>query len=111
MTISRGTTQDIRITIPGWDLTNCDIYVTFKQGSKKLTKKMADGVTFADNATKLALTLSQRETLSFEDKKPGLVQVRWVDTDGEAQKTQTARFDVDELLYEALLEKEVDSDG
>lgn len=39
MTIERGTTQEITITIKGWDLTECDIYATFKQGAKSLTKK------------------------------------------------------------------------
>ena len=70
-----------------------------------------DSVTYANNATKIVLTLTQQETLTFEDKKSGLVQVRWVDASGDAHKTQTARFDVDELLYEAVLTKEADDNG
>lgn len=111
MTIERGTTQEVTITIIGWNLTGCDIYVTFKQGARKVTRKTMDSVTYANNATKIVLTLTQQETLTFEDKKSGLVQVRWIDASGDAHKTQTARFDVDELLYEAVLTKEADDNG
>ncbi len=111
MTIERGTTQEITITIKGWNLNDCDIYVTFKQGDRKVTKKKMDSVTYANNATKLVLTLTQKETLTFEDKRSGLVQVRWIEASGDAHKTLTAPFDVDELLYEAVLEKDADGDG
>lgn len=111
MTIERGTTQEVKITIKGWDLTDCDIYVTFKQGTKTITKKSMDSVVFADNSTKITVTLSQQETLSFQDKKSGLIQVRWVDAAGAAHKTKTAQFEVDELLYEAVLTKEADDNG
>lgn len=111
MTIERGTTQEVTITIIGWNLTGCDIYVTFKQGARKVTRKTMDSVTYANNATKIVLTLTQQETLTFEDKKSGLVQVRWIDASGDAHKTQTAKFDVDELLYEAVLTKEADDNG
>ena len=70
-----------------------------------------DSVTYANNATKIVLTLTQQETLTFEDKKSGLVQVRWIDASGDAHKTKTAKFDVDELLYEAVLTKEADDNG
>lgn len=111
MTIERGTTQEVTITIIGWNLTGCDIYVTFKQGARKVTRKTMDSVTYANNATKIVLTLTQQETLTFEDKKSGLVQVRWIDASGDAHKTKTAKFDVDELLYEAVLTKEADDNG
>lgn len=111
MTIERGTTQEVTITIIGWNLTGCDIYVTFRQGARKVTRKTMDSVTYANNATKIVLTLTQQETLTFEDKKSGLVQVRWIDASGDAHKTKTAKFDVDELLYEAVLTKEADDNG
>ena len=111
MIIERGTTQEVTVTIRGWDLTECDIYVTFKQGSKSITKKILDSVTFSDNATKIILTLTQEETMYFENKKTGLVQARWIDPLGRVNKTKTAPFDVDELLYEAVLVKDADGDG
>ncbi len=106
MTIERGTTQEVRITIKGWDLTSCDIYVTFKQGAKSVTKKTMDSVVFSNNATKIVLTLTQQETMAFDNNKSGLVQARWIDQNGIARKTKTAAFDVDLLLYEAVLVKD-----
>lgn len=111
MTIERGTTQEITITIKGWDLTGCDIYATFKQGAKSLTKKTMDSISFANNATKIILTLNQEETMYFENQKSGLVQVRWIDALERVNKTKTAPFDVDELLYEAILVRDADGDG
>lgn len=110
MTIERGTTQEVIVTIRGWDLTACDIYVTFKQEKVSITKKHMDSVTYANGATKIVLTLSQSETIMFEPKRAGLVQARWIDANGEANKTKTAGFDVDELLYEAVLVKDTGGD-
>lgn len=108
MTIERGTTQTVTITVKGWDLTGCDIYATFKQGAKSVTKKTMESVTYESNATKLQLTLTQKETMSFDDMKKGKVQVRWIDSDGIARKTKIGEFDVDELLYEVVLTKDAD---
>lgn len=110
MTIERGTEQEIRITIKGWDLSQSDIYATFKQdGVKTLTRKTMDSVTYENNKSVIVLTLTQAETIAFKDKTPGKLQVRWIDPDGTPHKTKTAAFDVDELLYEAVLTK--DDDG
>ena len=106
MTIERGTTQDVTITIRGYDLTSSDIYVTFKQGAKILTKKTMTSVSYANSVTTIVLTLSQAETLYFENNKSGDLQVRWVDSNGNAKKTKTATFNVDVCLYDAEIEKD-----
>jgi hypothetical protein len=112
MTIERGTTQAIDITIRGWDLTGCNIYTTFKQGKKILTKDAANNVTYTNNATKFSVTLSQSETMMFEENAKGKAQVRWVNAGGAAYKTKPAEFNTDELLYEKLLVfKEDGGDG
>ena len=111
MTIERGTTQTIKITIKGWDLTNSDVYVTFKQGTKKLTRKDIADATYSNRTSVITLTLSQQETMSFKEDEQGLIQVRWIGDDGIAHKTKTAPFNVDTLLYEAVLTKEADGDG
>lgn len=111
MTIERGTTQPITITIPGWDLTDCNIYATLKQGDNSVTKKDMDSVTYTDGASKIVLTLNQRETMAFDNNSDGLIQVRWIDAGGIAHKTKTASFSVDTLLYEAVLKKEADGNG
>ena len=106
MTIERGTTQLITITIKGWDLTGCDIYVTFKQGNNALTKTTMDSVVYANNETKLKLTLSQGDTLRFADNSDGQLQVRWIDSNGSALKTKVATFRTDEALYDKAIEWE-----
>ena len=106
MTIERGTTQLITITIKGWDLTGCDIYVTFKQGNNVLTKTTMDSVVYANNQTKLKVTLTQGDTLRFADNADGQLQVRWVGSDGDARKTKVAPFRTDEALYEKTIEWE-----
>ena len=106
MTIERGTTQSLYITIKGLDLTGCDIYVTFRQGGVVLTKNTMESVAYANNATRIQLQLTQEETMAFKTGESGKVQVRWIGSDEKAHKTKTAPFDVDELLYEAVLVKE-----
>jgi len=103
MTIERGTTQEVTITIKGWDLTGCDIYATFKQGSNSVTKNVMDSVTYANNATKIVLTLTQKETLSFDNNSSGFIQARWMDANGKAHKTNAAPFNVDVCLWDAVL--------
>lgn len=111
MIIERGTTQEVRITIKGWDLTGSDIYVTFKQGARALNKKNMESVTYADRKTTIVLVLSQEDTMFFPDNSAGKIQVRWVDASGDAHKTETADFSTDVLLYDAVIEKEDDGDG
>ena len=112
MIIERGTTQEVTVTIKGWDLTDCNIYVTFKQDNNTVTKKDMDSVTFENNATKIGMTLTQQETMSFQNNRKGLVQARWIDSFGRTHKTKTAEFDVDVLLYDAVLTYEgSDGDG
>lgn len=110
MTIERGTTQEVRITIKGWDLSSSDIYVTFKQGARALTKKTMESVTFSNNQTIIVLVLSQEDTMFFPDNSAGKIQVRWVDASGDAHKTETADFNTDTLLYDAVLVRD-DDDG
>ena len=103
MTIERGTTQEIRITIKGWDLTGSDIYVTFKQGARILTKNIMDSVTFDNGVTTIILTLTQQETLSFDNNRTGQIQARWIDSNGKVNKTNAATFHVDVCLWNAVL--------
>lgn len=110
MTIERGTTQELKITIKGWDLTNSDVFVTLQQGIKSLTTSALDSVTYANSKTTILLTLSQKQTIMFKEGQPGLIQVRWIGSDGYARKTKTAPFNVDKLLYEAVLTKDAHGD-
>ena len=110
--IERGTVQEIRITIRGLDLSESDVYVTFKQDTgKSLTRDTMTSVVYSDNRTVITLTLTQKETMLFDDNRPGKVQVRWVDAQGNAHKTKTAPFVADELLYNVVLERSGDDNA
>lgn len=112
LVIERGTAQEIRITVKGWDLSASDVYVTFKQDTgKSLTRNTMTSVTYANNKSVIVLTLTQRETMIFDEKREGKLQVRWVDHDGEPHKTEAAPFTTDELLYNVVLEKAADANG
>lgn len=109
LVIERGTAQEIRITVKGWDLSASDVYVTLKQDTgKMLTRNTVDSVTYTNNQSLITLTLTQKETMMFEEKRSGKVQVRWIGADGKPHKTKTAPFIADELLYDAVLVREAD---
>ena len=106
LVIERGTTQEIKITIKGWDLSVCsNVRVTFKQDTGAfLTRNTFTSIEFANNSSVIKLELSQRETLMFKGNRTGKVQVRWLDANGKARKTKTAEFTADECLDDAILE-------
>lgn len=107
----RGTTPDYILTIEGYDLMDKTVYVTFAQGSNKLTKTgddleitttttVVDGTEVVTSA--IALTLTQQETLFF---KTGAVhiQVKWIDSDGKVLATNTAMADINLALLERVV--------
>ena len=102
-TIERGTTQDIRITVRGVDLSECEVFVTFKQDLLTLTKHDSLSMSYSDNKTQILLTLTQEETLKFKDNRDGEVQLRWLFGNGKAGKTKTKPFNVGKVLYDAVL--------
>ena len=106
MRIERGTTQDIRITMRNIDLSESDLYVTFKQGPVTLTKHDTLSVSFEDNKTVILVSLSQEETLSFRDNAKGEIQARWRTPNGHVGKSNIKPFDVGRVLYEAVLSGE-----
>ena len=104
----RYTTPAILLAIREIDLTDgCDVYVTFRQGSRLLTKASDDpGVTVTydgeTDKTIIALTLSQAETAAFALSDCS-IQVNWITREGvrRATKIRTIRIEPN------LLEKEV----
>lgn len=102
-TIERGTTQDIRITVRGVDLSDCEVFVTFKQDTLSLTKHDTLSIEYAEGKTQILLTLAQEETLKFKENREGEVQLRWLFGNGKAGKTKTKPFTVGKVLYDAVL--------
>ena len=100
----QGSTPTLMIKIKKHDLSNAAaIVVTFRQGAK-LYNFEADRLTVvaSGDASTLALTLTQEETLAM---RPGglTLQVRWVNTDGEAFTTDVASVSNLEALYKEVI--------
>ena len=99
----QGTTPTILLTLVGAeDLDQATCYVTFRNPSvgKKITKSGSELV-IDDN--EIAVFLTQEETLQM---LPGSceVQVRWIDSSGNAMTTDIARIQVDPVLLKQIIE-------
>lgn len=63
----RGTTPTLRFKVKGIGVEELDsIFITLKQGNKELTKTNED-VTIDEDENRLIVTLTQEETLNFND--------------------------------------------
>ena len=98
----RGTTPTITFNLP-FDVStvrNCEVY--FAQNDELLvTKAMEDCVL---TGTTLAVTLSQAETLSFDEEEKLEVQARFVFTDGSVDATEIIKQKVKEILKDGEID-------
>lgn len=102
----RFTTPALPMTVPV-DLTGADIYVTIKQGPRKLQKTGSDVVFVYDSEsgkTTLTVTLTQEETGAFLAEKTATVQVNWIFSDGIRSATNIKKIDVTENLLNEVIE-------
>lgn len=98
----RYTTPTIIVRIEGADLTGCDVYLTFRQGRREVTVTEFEGMEVGENATSLALTLTQLQTAGFDESKPVEVQANVVD-----YNQYRAASDIKEVTFgRQLLERE-----
>jgi ribosomal protein S11 len=98
----RGTTPVITLTVDGVDLENAgNLYVTFRQGNHILTKQTGDSG-FAVSGQVIGVHLAQNETL---DMDAGMVevQVRGIDSGGEAFASEIAMLPVKQVLLEGVI--------
>lgn len=96
----RFTTPILPMTVPV-DITGADIYVTIKQGQRKLQKTGEDVVSVYDSEsgkTTLTVTLTQEETGQFLSEKKAFVQVNWIFSDGTRDATNIKQVEVTENL-------------
>ena len=103
--MKRFTTPSIPMTVPV-DLTGADIYVTIKQGQRKLQKTGADVISVYDaesGKTTLTVTLTQEETGAFLAEKKAYVQVNWIFSDGTRDATNIKQIDVSENLIAEVI--------
>ena len=96
------TTPTHVILIRDIDLTECSVFVDYKQGCWVLHKK-AEYVAFEGGVTTIRVTLSQRESGSFKPDSKVSMQVNWLYPDGSRDATLVRDFDSLRNLYEKVL--------
>lgn len=102
----RFTTPVLPMTVPV-DLTGADVYVTIKQGQRKLQKTGSDVISVYDSEsgkTTLTIQLSQEETGAFLSEKQATVQVNWIFENGTRSATNIKKIDVTENLLNEVIE-------
>ena len=98
----RGTTPTVEITVHGCDLSEfVTIYVTFRQGTTTIDKTGED-LEVVEN--KIAVFLTQEDTLSFDSSKRTVeVQIRAVNEGGVAVASNIRQIPVDAVLKEGVI--------
>lgn len=96
----RGTTPTYALTVDGFDLTDKTVYVTIAQGTRKITltnDRLA--ITSDETGSSAIFELSQAETLAFKNGSAS-VQMRFIDSAGEAWATDIGSLSIDPVLLE-----------
>ena len=100
MSIPRGTTPTFTLTFTDIDLTQAaNVYVTFSQGSKKLTKRTSE---LTITATTIEVHLSQEETLAFMDSSVE-IQVNFTTASGGRMASDIAVYKFTKQLLEEVV--------
>lgn len=95
----RGTTPTFILTLQDADLTNTNVYVTFKQEELLLTKSGSD-LSIEENV--VSVYLSQEETLKFQ-RGNLYIQVNWTFDNGKRACSEIALVKVDNNLFNGVL--------
>ena len=103
----RGTTPTIVVTVDG-DITQMDIYLTFKCGRRELTKTGADldvSTESHDQATwtRIECKLTQDDTLDMQAGQKCEVQVRACSGEGTAIATTIGSVPIDRILKDGVI--------
>lgn len=103
------TTPTITLTIKGVDITDYQAYVTFVQGSHKLTKSGSDldmtATTIGDvTYTQITLVLSQEESAAFDENQRVRVQVNWISDEGVRGATKIRKVEALANLLDEVIE-------
>lgn len=101
----RFTTPSLHMPVPV-NLTGAEVYVTIKQGQRKIQKTGADVVSVYDSEsgkTTLSVTLTQEETGAFLAEKSATIQVNWIFSDGTRDATNIKKIDVSENLIAEVI--------
>lgn len=103
----RGTTPTIVVTVDG-DISQMDIYLTFKCGRRELTKTGADLTVTTEQhgqltSTRIETKLSQADTLGMQAGQDCEVQIRACSGEGTAIATTIGSIDVDRVLKDGVI--------
>lgn len=103
----RYTTPTITLTVSGIDLSDYDVYVTFKQKNVLITKSDED-VTVSydseDDVTTISVYLTQSETAQFDAKYECKAQINWITSSGVRKATKIKPISIESNL----LNEEID---
>lgn len=92
-------THEFAVTEDFTGATKC--YITYQQFGKTVLEKDIDDVTIT--ATKITTTLTQEETLKFDESAEVEMQIRIKMPDGSAHKSEVIKTTTDELLKEGAI--------
>lgn len=96
----RYTTPTLTLTVDR-DLTDCETYITLRQGSREITLESAN--TECGSTTIILVALTQEQTAAFKANRPVSIQVNWINADGIRKATRQRQI----MLGENLLDKEI----
>lgn len=100
--MTRGTTPTVTI-VPDTDLSQLkNIYITFSQGSKVVTKTNSDMIIDL-TAGSIAITFSQEETLLWKAVASVAVQLRATTLSGDAVASEVAYVSVSDILMDGVI--------
>lgn len=101
----RGTTPTIPIRVKGIDLTGARLFLTFESPTKKQLTLECPGdftVELDGEDTVGYVELTQEQTLTFSPIDY-YVQIRWIDSDGNANTTDVQKINVKDVLLKGVI--------
>ena len=101
----RGPTPNYVLTIPGYDLTGCELYVSLEQYATLVTitnDRLECTYDQVKDESSIVFSLTQDETLAFKSGAAE-IQVRFIDRDGEVQATEVKNIRVHPVLFEGVI--------
>ena len=109
----RGSTPIVTITVPNQDFDDCNVYVTIDQDGNQVTKasRTSEDIEITKNyddegellSSDIAVYLTQEETMQFAVGNAE-VQIRWIDTNGNAYVTDIDKIKLERTLLEGVIE-------
>lgn len=98
----RGTTPDFLLTVPGRDLTDKTVLVTIIGGGiLKLTGTRLS-VTYDESDSHILFRLTQEETFKLQEGE-AYIQVRFIDSEGLADATDSGTITVKKVLIDEVI--------